>query len=42
MSRAKATQTVKRQRVVFSFESTEAQAVSVAGDFDNWNPSTHR
>jgi 1,4-alpha-glucan branching enzyme len=30
----------KTRKVSFSFPAPEAQTVSVAGDFNNWNPET--
>ena len=37
----KSQQTVKRRRITFSFESTDADKVVLMGDFNNWNPKTH-
>ena len=31
----------KRRRVTFSFELTDANAVILAGDFNQWNLTTH-
>ncbi|MCJ7772955.1 MAG: isoamylase early set domain-containing protein, partial [Desulfobacterales bacterium] len=32
---------IKRQRVNFSLEATEAKEVILMGDFNNWNPKKH-
>lgn len=32
---------MKRQKVVFLFESAEAREVFLAGDFNNWDPKAH-
>jgi len=32
---------MKRQKVVFLFESAEAREVFLSGDFNNWNPKSH-
>lgn len=38
---AKRVPKMKRQKVTFTFESTEAREVFLSGDFNNWNPNTH-
>ena len=37
----KTNRTMKRRRVMFSFESNQAKEVILLGDFNNWNPKTH-
>ena len=32
---------VKRRRVVFSYDDTQAQEVAVSGDFNTWHQSSH-
>ena len=32
---------MKRQKVTFVFESTEAGEVLLSGDFNNWSPKAH-
>ena len=34
-------QKIKLRKVTFSFESTGAKEVILAGDFNNWNPKKH-
>ncbi len=31
----------KRSKIEFSFLAPDAQSVSLAGDFNHWNPSSH-
>jgi len=32
---------VKRRRVLFSFDDQQAREIAVAGDFNQWNTSSH-
>ena len=32
---------IKRQKITFSFESSDAKEVILMGDFNNWNPKKH-
>ena len=32
---------IKRQKIMFSFESSNAKEVILMGDFNNWNPKKH-
>jgi len=32
---------IKRRKITFSFESSDAREVSLMGDFNNWNPKKH-
>ena len=41
MPRTRPKQTIKRQRVMFSLDATEAKEVNLMGDFNNWNPKMH-
>ena len=41
MTTTKRATKIKRQKVTFIFESTEARNVFLSGDFNNWNPSAH-
>ena len=38
---AMATSITKKGRISFKLEAPGAQTVSLAGDFNNWNPKTH-
>ena len=41
MTKIKSKQKVKRRRVTFSFESSDAKEVILMGDFNNWNAKKH-
>ncbi|MBW2492509.1 MAG: glycogen-binding domain-containing protein [Deltaproteobacteria bacterium] len=32
---------IKRHKITFSFESSDAKEVILMGDFNNWNPKKH-
>jgi 1,4-alpha-glucan branching enzyme len=32
---------IKRRKITFSFESSDAKEVILMGDFNNWNPKKH-
>jgi 1,4-alpha-glucan branching enzyme len=32
---------IKRRKITFSFESSDAKEVRLMGDFNNWNPKKH-
>jgi len=38
MAKVRSKQKIKRHRVTFSFESSDAEEVILMGDFNNWNP----
>jgi len=40
-SKVESKQTIKRRRVTFSFEATQAKEVILTGDFNNWDPKIH-
>ena len=41
MAKVKPKQKVKRRRVTFSLEATQAKEVILTGDFNNWDPKIH-
>ena len=41
MVRMKIRQKIKRRKVTFSLEDTDANEVFLIGDFNKWNPKTH-
>ena len=41
MQRVKTRQDIKRRKVTFSLEATDAKEVVLMGDFNNWNPKKH-
>ncbi len=41
MARIKTRQGIKRRKVTFSLENTEADEVFLIGDFNKWNPKSH-
>ncbi|MFO7554788.1 MAG: isoamylase early set domain-containing protein [Desulfobacterales bacterium] len=41
MVRIKTRQEIKRRKVTFSLENTDANEVFLIGDFNKWNPKTH-
>jgi len=42
MSKVKTKQKIKRRKVTFSLEATDANEVILMGDFNNWNAKKHR
>jgi 1,4-alpha-glucan branching enzyme len=41
MAKVEPKKKVKRQRISFSFESSDAKEVNLVGNFNNWNPKKH-
>ncbi len=41
MAKIKSKQKIKRRRVTFSFESSDAKEVILMGDFNHWNAKKH-
>ena len=41
MAKINPKQNIKRRRVTFSFESSDAKEVILMGDFNNWNAKKH-
>ena len=41
MAKIKSKQKIKRRRVTFSFESSDAKEVILMGDFNNWSEKIH-
>jgi len=41
MAKVRSKQKIKRHRVTFSFESSDAEEVILMGDFNSWNPKKH-
>ena len=41
MEKINSKQKIKRRRVTFSFESSDAKEVILMGDFNNWNAKKH-
>ena len=41
MSKVKTKQKIKRRKVTFSLEATDANEVILMGDFNDWNPKRH-
>ncbi len=41
MAKIKSKQKIKRRRVTFSFETSDAKEVILMGDFNNWNAKKH-
>jgi len=41
MAKIKSKQKIKRRRVTFSFESSDAKEVILMGDFNHWNSKKH-
>lgn len=41
MKPRRAVKTIKRRRIQFSYDDTEARDVAVTGDFNTWHPSSH-
>jgi len=41
MAKITSKQNIKRRRVTFSFESSDAKEVILMGDFNDWNPKRH-
>jgi 5'-AMP-activated protein kinase regulatory beta subunit len=42
MKKRHAGKSVKRRRIIFSYDDSQARAVAVLGDFNNWHESSHR
>jgi len=41
MAKSKSSRKIKRQKVTFSLEAVDAEAVALMGDFNDWNPKKH-
>lgn len=41
MAKVKPKKIIKRRKIMFSFESSDAKEVILMGDFNNWNPKKH-
>jgi len=41
MAKVKPKKNIKRRKISFSFESSDAKEVILMGDFNNWNPKKH-
>jgi 1,4-alpha-glucan branching enzyme len=41
MAKVEPKKKIKRQKITFSFESSDAKEVILMGDFNNWNPKKH-
>jgi 1,4-alpha-glucan branching enzyme len=41
MEKVKPKKKIKRRKITFSLESTDAKEVILMGDFNNWNPKKH-
>jgi len=41
MAKVEPKKNIKRQKITFSFESSDAKKVILMGDFNNWNPKKH-
>lgn len=41
MATVKPKSKIKRRKITFSFESSNAKEVILMGDFNNWNPKKH-
>ena len=41
MAKVAPKKTIKRRKITFSFESSDAKEVILMGDFNNWNPKKH-
>ena len=41
MAKVKPKKKIKRRKIAFSFESSDAKEVNLVGDFNNWNPKKH-
>jgi 1,4-alpha-glucan branching enzyme len=41
MAKVEPKKKIKRQKITFSFESSDAKEVFLMGDFNNWNPKKH-
>ena len=41
MAKAKSKKQIKRRKVTFSLDSSDAKEVILMGDFNNWNPKKH-
>ena len=41
MAKVKSKKKIKRRKVTFSLDSSDAKEVMLMGDFNNWNPKKH-
>jgi len=41
MAKVEPKKKIKRRKITFSFESSDAKKVILMGDFNNWNPKKH-
>ena len=41
MAKVEPKKKIKRRKISFSFESSDAKEVILMGDFNNWNPKKH-
>jgi 5'-AMP-activated protein kinase regulatory beta subunit len=41
MKKRHAGKSIKRRRIVFSYDDSKAREVAVSGDFNNWHESSH-
>jgi 1,4-alpha-glucan branching enzyme len=41
MAKIKSKQKIKKRKVTFSMNSSDAEEVILVGDFNNWNPKKH-
>ena len=41
MAKVELKKKIKRRKITFSFESSDAKKVILMGDFNNWNPKKH-
>jgi len=41
MAKIESKKKIKRRKIMFSFESSDAKEVILMGDFNNWNPKKH-
>ena len=41
MAKVKPKKNIKRRKITFSFESSDAKEVILMGDFNRWNPKKH-
>ena len=41
MAKVRSKKDIKRRKITFEFESSDAKKVNLMGDFNNWNPKKH-
>jgi len=41
MAKVRSKKDIKRRKITFEFESSDAKKVILMGDFNNWNPKKH-